>query len=108
MDATFIAVLLVLVVLILAPVLYATAAALRTVRDEGRLRLFEVLRGRDLPLPEVVGEASVRAAACAVRRCVGCQSQATCDQLAARRDWNALGAICPNRDYIDHLRAGVS
>lgn len=95
---------LVLVVLIAAPVVYATVLAVRMARDGGRLRLFEVLRGQDLPLPEAASELSVRAGACAARRCVGCPSHAACDGLIARRDWIALRAICPNSDYLDSLR----
>lgn len=103
MDALFIAVSLAVVALVIAPVLYATTLALR--RDDGRLRLFEVLRGQGLPLPESASEASVIAGAHAVRRCVGCSSQESCDRLAAQGDWQALAAICPNHDYIDRLRA---
>jgi hypothetical protein len=90
-------------ILILAPVAYAAFLAVRVARSNGRVRLFEVLQGENLPRPDFESEASVRAGAYAVRRCVNCSELARCDQLIAARDWKALNEICPNRDYLDSL-----
>lgn len=106
MDAISLALSLAVAALILAPMVYGTYRVLA--RDDGRLRLFEVLRGQGLALPEAASEASVLAGAQAVRRCVHCPSQAACDPLLARGDWQALRALCPNQEYIDRQRQGAA
>jgi len=76
----------------------------RLIRDDGRLRLVDRLRGQGLALPATKNEAVLRAGAFAVRRCVACAGHARCDELLAARDWDALREICPNTPYIDSLR----
>ena len=100
MDAT-IPIALAVVAFIVAPAVYAT---MRLRRTDDRIRLFEVLQGKKLPLPDSQSEASVRAGAHAVRRCVNCSAQDACDRAIAQRDWNALAKICPNDEYVEGLR----
>jgi hypothetical protein len=84
--------------------LYKTFHAARQLaRDDGRLRLKEVARARNLALLPLRTEAAMHADALAVRRCVACQRQERCDELAAARDWAALRALCPNTPYLDGL-----
>ena len=101
MDATILIALAVVAVLV-APAVYA---ALR-LRQIERVRLFEVVQGQNLPAPDAQSEASVRAGAYALRRCVNCRAQATCDRAIAQKDWSALAKVCPNEDYLQALRAG--
>lgn len=103
--STLIAVFLGVVVLVLF-VYAAFVIGRRLIRDDGRLRLVERLRGQGLELPVTKNEAVLRAGAFAVRRCVACAGHERCDELLAARDWNALRDICPNTAYIDSLRAG--
>ena len=78
-------------------------AARQLTRDDGRLRLKDVARARNLALLPPRTEAAMDASALAVRRCVACRRQERCDELAAARDWKALRAICPNAPYLDGL-----
>lgn len=79
-------------------------SALRMLRYDGRLRLSEALHGQGLALPEMHGDASVRALGMATRRCVTCAEHARCDSVLAAGDWKTLPEICPNTSYLDGLR----
>ena len=94
--------LLVLVLVALAG--FAVLRARRLLRDDGRLRLPEVLRGQGLALPQDGSDADMRALAIATRRCVACAEHARCDELLAARDWDRLREICPNSAYLSRLR----
>ena len=76
----------------------------RLFHGDGRLRLDEAVRGQGLALPPLSTERAARAAAMATRRCLTCASHERCDEVLARREWNALREICPNTAYIDGLR----
>ena len=91
--------LLVLLVL-LALAGFAVLRARRLLRDDGRLRLPEVLRGQGRALPYDDSEAGMRALAIAARRCVACAEHARCDELLAAHDWHRLREICPNSHYV--------
>lgn len=100
------AVFLGVIAVLLAFALYAAVVTgRRMMRADGRLRLFDAVRGQDLALPGPQNETAVHDAALAVRRCVVCAQHARCDTLLAARDWNALREICPNTAYIDRLRS---
>jgi hypothetical protein len=71
----------------------------RMMRDDGQLRLTQVLGARGLALP-LEGDLQIRNAALAVRRCVACREHEACDRLLAARDWEGLREICPNTTYI--------
>ena len=75
-------------------------AARRMLRDEGPLRLAQVLRARKLSLPNPRSNAETLAAAHAVRRCAACAEHRRCDIAIAERDWKRLEAFCPNTGYI--------
>jgi hypothetical protein len=75
----------------------------RLIRDDGRMRLAERLRGRGLALPQTNDETVLRASASAVRRCVACPAHERCDAALAAQDWKALRAICPNTTFIEAL-----
>jgi hypothetical protein len=79
----------------------ALQTARRLVRDDGRLRFTEALRGQGLALPSSVDELAVRSAALAARRCVACGEHERCDKVLAESDWKGLRAICPNTAYFD-------
>lgn len=87
--------------------LFAYAAfvtARRLMRADGRLRLFEALRGQGFALPQPETEAAGRALGLATRRCMTCVGQERCDKLLDAHDWAGLREICPNSAYIDSLR----
>jgi hypothetical protein len=84
---------------------FAVLRTRRLMRDDGRLRLPEVLRGQGLVPAPVDGDAGARALGIATRRCVACAHHARCDALLAARDWQRLVEICPNRAYFDALHA---
>lgn len=75
--------------------------ARRMLRDDGPLRLGQVLRARGLPLPNAGSPLEVAAAAQATRRCLACSEQHRCDIAIAERDWDRLAEICPNHGYIE-------
>jgi len=100
--------LLFLVVLSVVAVLFCYAAVAdgwRLFHSDGRLRLYEALRGQGLALPPINTEHAARDAAVATRRCLACASHAQCDELLAQHEWNALREICPNTPYIDRQRS---
>jgi hypothetical protein len=72
----------------------------RMVREDGPLRLTEMLKARGLSLP-LDGEMSLRRAAMATRRCVLCAEHERCDRIIAAQDWKKLREICPNEAYIE-------
>jgi hypothetical protein len=84
----------------------AIMAARQLAAGDGRLRLREFARARGLAFRPTRSHGEIQANAIAVRRCLLCRRQARCDELAAAQDWAALGEICPNRAYLDSLRAG--
>jgi len=81
------------------------ASLLRILRNDGRLRLSEVLHGQGVAQPEVHSDATIRALGIATRRCVTCAEHARCDRVLAAGDWPMLREICPNTSFIDGLRA---
>lgn len=90
--------------LILAFAVYlGVTSGLRMFRDKGPLRLYRLAEGKGLRLPGPPGEADVRAAALAARRCAGCTAHDRCDGYLERADYDGLRRICPNTAYLDRL-----
>jgi hypothetical protein len=79
---------------------WLATATRRMLRDDGPLRLAQVLRARKLSLPYPRGDAETLAAAHAVRRCVSCAEHRRCDVAIAERDWKRLDDFCPNAGTI--------
>jgi len=79
-------------------ILYAVlAASFRIVRDDGRLRLVEMLR-RQGSAAEQAFDGSGYQAAVAVRRCMMCTHKALCDERSGAK--RGMEAYCPNADFI--------
>jgi uncharacterized protein DUF6455 len=102
MDAA-IPIALALAAFVVAPFVYAAVRVRRMAREGSRVRLFEVVQGQNLSQPDAQSDASVRSGAHAVRRCVNCLAQASCDRAIAEHDWNAFDELCPNADYLRGL-----
>lgn len=78
-------------------ILYAAlAATFRVVRDDGRLRLAEILRQRGTA--EDALDIGGYQAAVAVRRCMLCGHKAQCDEWSVAR--RGMEAFCPNAEFI--------
>ena len=90
------------VVFVTGVVVYAMlAGTLRMVRDDGRLRLAEMLR-RQGSTPEQAFELNGYQTALAVRRCMMCAHRAQCDEWSGTR---RMEAFCPNADFIARVAA---
>lgn len=86
--------------LVFAAFLYALInAAWRMLRDDGRLRLDQMLCRRGVKLA-LAGEHAPYDAAMAARRCAGCADKARCDAWLATGQREGFEAFCPNADYI--------
>jgi len=95
-----------LVVLVAALVLYpAAVAAWRTLRDDGRLRMNEMMQRRGAHLPDLWPHAAAYGTALAVRRCVTCDAKPQCDEFLASGRSAGYETFCPNRTYIECLRS---
>ena len=78
-------------------ILYAVlAATFRVVRDDGRLRLVEILRRQGTA--EDALDAGGYQAAVAVRRCMMCARKAQCDEWSDAK--RGMEAFCPNAEFI--------
>jgi len=87
-------------------VLYAVlAASFRIVRDDGRLRLVEMLR-RQGTAPEEALHVGGYQAAVAVRRCMMCTHKAQCDEWSGAK--RVMEEFCPNADFIARVTAARS
>jgi hypothetical protein len=83
-------------------VLYAVlAAGLRIIRDNGRLRLGEMLR-RNGSTPEQALDGGYQSAI-AVRRCMMCSQKAECDQWLPSGAKLGMEAFCPNAGFIGRI-----
>jgi uncharacterized protein DUF6455 len=77
------------------------AATFRIVRDDGRLRLTEILRRQGTP-EEALDVGGYQAAA-AVRRCMMCAHKAQCDEWSGAK--RGMEAFCPNAEFIAGITA---
>src|SRR5262245_29009172 len=77
------------------------AATFRAVRDDGRLRLLEMLRRQGGASEEAFNFAGYQAAV-AVRRCMMCPHKVQCDEWSgAKRGME----FCPNAEFIARVTA---
>jgi hypothetical protein len=83
----------------------ALAASFRIMRDDGRLRLAEMLRRRGAPPEEALGVGGYQAAI-AVRRCMMCPHKARCDEWSGAK--RGMEAFCPNAEFIAHVAGSRS
>jgi hypothetical protein len=74
-------------------------SAWRMLRDDGRLRLEQMLCRHGAKL-NVAGERSPYEAAVAARRCVGCADKERCDAWLASGEREGFEAFCPNADFV--------
>lgn len=89
--------------IIMGLILYAVlAATFRVVRDDGRLRLAEMLRRQGTP-PEAALDVGGYQAAVAVRRCMMCAHKAQCDEWSDAK--RGMESFCPNADFIARVTA---
>ena len=68
-----------------------------------RLRLYEMVRLRGVPLPG--DRASARDVAAAERRCLACSSKQMCDELLRSGRSGGYRQFCPNALYLEWLHS---
>jgi len=91
------------VVVVMAIVLYAVlAAAWRVVRDDGQVRILQVLSRHGAAPDQSLGMGGYDAAV-AMRRCTFCADKAECDRWLASGAKQGPGAFCPNADFIGRV-----
>ena len=89
-------------VIVIGLIAYAVlAASFRLVRDDGRLRLAEMLR-RQGTAPEQALDAGYQAAI-AVRRFMMCAHKVQCDEWSGAK--RGMESFCPNADFIARVTA---
>ena len=93
---------LVLVMVIGLIVYGVLAAGFRIVRDDGRLRLAEMLRRQGTP-EQALDVGGGYQAAIAVRRCMMCAHKAQCDEWSGAK--RGMESFCPNADFIARVTA---
>jgi len=86
-----------LVILIWVIVYAVLVAGFRIWRDDGRLRLAEMLR-RQGGTPQQAFDLCGYEAALAVRRCMTCAHKAQCDEWSGTK--RGMETFCPNADFI--------
>jgi len=96
----------VLAVLLSLAALAAFVSGRRVIRDDGRLRLLEMMQRRGAALPEPLSEPAVRNQAHALRVCVTCPNKDLCDEWLRGSRTGDSYAFCPNTHYIEQLRQG--
>jgi hypothetical protein len=72
-------------------------------RTVERLRLYEMVRLRGVPLPR--DRASARDVAAAERRCLACSSKQMCDELLRSGRSGGYRQFCPNALYLEWLHS---
>jgi hypothetical protein len=98
-NATALAGLVIVIWLIVYGVL---AAGFKIWRDDGRLRLAEMLR-RQGSTPQQAFDLCGDQAAIAVRRCMTCAHKVQCDEWSGAK--RGLESFCPNADFIARVIA---
>ena len=89
--------------MVMGLILYAVlAAGFRIMRDDGRLRLVEMLR-RQGPASEQAFDVGGYQAAIAVRRCMMCAHKVQCDEWSGAK--RGMESFCPNADFIARVTA---
>jgi len=84
-------------VMVIGLIMYGVlAAGFRIMRDDGRLRLAEMLRRQGTP--ERALDVGGYQAAIAVRRCMMCAHKAQCDEWSGAK--RGMESFCPNADFI--------
>ena len=83
--------------IVMGLILYGVlAATFRVMRDDGQLRLAEMLR-RQGTAEEALNVGGYQAAI-AVRRCMMCAQKAQCDEWSGAK--RGMESFCPNADFI--------
>jgi hypothetical protein len=72
-------------------------------RADRRLRLYEMVRLRGVPLPG--DRASARDVAAAERRCLACSSKQLCDEQLRSGSASGYRQFCPNALYLEWLHS---
>ena len=72
-------------------------------RADKRMRLYEMVRLRGVPLP--TDRASARDVAAAERRCIACCSKELCDELLRAGRSSGYRQFCPNALYLEWLHS---
>lgn len=75
----------------------------RRLRADGRLRIYDLMHLRGVPLPG--DRASAPDVAAAERRCAACASKELCDELLAAGASDGYRRFCPNALYVEWLRS---
>lgn len=76
-------------------------------RDDGRLRLRDMMRLRRAFLPHPLTRTAAGDVADAARRCVTCENKSLCDTHLAAHNAEPYELFCPNSSYIERLRRGA-
>jgi hypothetical protein len=85
-------------VMVIGLIMYGVlAAGFRIMRDDGRLRLTEMLRSQGTP-EQALDMGVGYQAAIAVRRCMMCTHKAQCDEWSGAK--RGMESFCPNADFI--------
>ena len=74
----------------------------RSVRDPGRLNLWEALRRRGT---RRLAHRHGRSLEFAVERCIQCPAETRCERALATGGGGTIDAFCPNAMYLRHLDA---
>ena len=91
-----------LVIVIWVIVYGVLVAGFRIWRDDGRLRLADMLR-RQGSTPQQAFDLCSYEAAIAVRRCMTCAHKVQCDEWSGAKRGTA--SFCPNADFIARVTA---
>lgn len=90
-------------VIVMGLIVYGVlAASFRIVRDDGRLRLAEMLRRQGTAPDEALNVGGYQAAI-AVRRCMMCAHKAQCDEWSDGK--RGMESFCPNAEFIAQVTA---
>lgn len=85
---------------VLGACLYAVLAqGWRMLRDDGRLRLNQMLRRHGVA-DGATGVANSRQAAVATRRCIACANKEQCDAWLHSGAHGSIAKFCPNADFV--------
>jgi hypothetical protein len=73
-------------------------------REDGRLRLRDMMRLRHARLPQPLSGIGTEDYERATKRCLACPSKTLCDELLECGNAQGYGLFCPNTHYIERLR----
>jgi hypothetical protein len=76
-------------------------------RDDGRLRLRDMMRARRAFLPHPLTRLAAQDIVAATERCLACSEKSLCDRHLTAGTTEGYERFCPNGAYIERLRRGV-